>query len=111
MEFAAGNVFIREMEFAQAGGAINGHAHKFDHVSYVVRGALRFEQLDGKDGGVVRWVDKRALDGQNWVLIKAGVWHRIIALDGNSLGHCIYAHRTPQGRVVQKYDGWDKATF
>jgi hypothetical protein len=27
----------------------------------------------------------------------------------NALGHCIYAHRTPQGEVVQEYDGWSPA--
>lgn len=28
------------------------------------------------------------------------------AMDDRSIGHCIYAHRTPQGDVVQEYDGW-----
>jgi quercetin dioxygenase-like cupin family protein len=105
MELISGNIFIRPMEFAQAGDVVDGHAHNFDHTTYVVRGAVRIEQL-GEDGAVLRAVEKRASDGHNWALIKAGAIHRITALDDNSLAHCIYAHRTPQGEIVQQYDGW-----
>ena len=124
MEFVQGNVFIREMRFERAGDVVNGHAHNFDHTTYVARGAIRIEQLRilqpaiRDEAGevvqeaiveVVRSVEKRASDGYNFVLIKAGVIHRITALEDNSLGHCIYAHRNPQGEVVEAYDGWAPA--
>lgn len=105
MEHVLGNVFVRPMAFARAGDVVEGHAHNFAHVTYVARGALRFERLRD-DGSVERMVDRRASDGHNYVLIHAGVTHRIIALDDDSLGHCIYAHRNPQGEVVQEFDGW-----
>jgi quercetin dioxygenase-like cupin family protein len=105
MEFASANIFIREMRFEKAGNRVDGHAHHFDHTTYVVRGALRFEKLN-EEGSVIRTVDKRASDGRNWVLIEAGVKHRITALEDGSLGHCIYSHRNPQGEVVQEFDGW-----
>ncbi len=108
MEFVSGNVFIREMVFEKSGASVDGHKHNFDHTTYVVRGALRFERL-AEDGSVTHTIDKRASDGHNWVLIKAGVIHRITALEDNSLGHCIYSHRTSQGEIVQEYDGWQKA--
>lgn len=101
MEFVSGNIFIREMRFDKAGDVVEGHAHNFDHTTYVSRGALRFE-TDGKS------IEKHAADGRNWALIKAGVKHRIVALEDNSMGHCIYAHRTPQGEVVQEWDGWEQ---
>lgn len=107
MELVSGNVFIREMRFQKAGDVVEGHTHNFDHTTYVARGALRIERLDGDQ--VVQSVEKRATDGRNWVLIKAGVCHRITALDDASIGHCIYAHRNPQGDVVQEYDGWDES--
>lgn len=94
-----GNIFVREMPFTKAGQRVEGHAHNFDHMTYCVRGALRIE----RDGQAV---DKRAGE---WALIKAGVPHRITALENDSLGHCIYAHRTPQGEVVQKSTGWQPA--
>lgn len=110
MEFwVAGNLGIRQMDFAKAGDFREGHDHNFDHTSYVPRGAARFELLDGKDGKVIRMVVKRASDGYNWVTIEAGKWHRITAEEDNSLVQCIYAHRTPQGDVVQEYDGWSPA--
>lgn len=108
MEFVSGNIFIREMRFPKAGDVVDGHAHDFDHTTYVARGALRIERL-GVDGKVERSVVKRASDGHNWVLIRAGVWHRLTALEDDSMGHCIYSHRNPQGNVVQVDEGWAQA--
>lgn len=104
-EFISGNLYIRPMPFNKAGDVVDGHEHNFDHTTYVVRGALLIESLN-PDGTVKKSATKRASDGFNWVLIKAGVRHRITALEDNSIGHCIYAHRNPQGEVVQEYDGW-----
>jgi quercetin dioxygenase-like cupin family protein len=109
MELVSGNILIRPMEFESAGKTVDGHAHNFDHTTYVVRGALRIEQLDADTGEVVRTADKKASDGQNWVLIRAGAVHRITALEDNSLGHCIYSHRNPQGDIVQVCEGWGEA--
>ena len=108
MELISGNIFIRPMPFDQAGSTVEGHAHNFDHTTYVVRGSVRIEALDDA-GNVLRSVVKKASDGYNWVLIRAGVIHRLTAQEANSLAHCIYAHRTPQGDVVQDWDGWSPA--
>ena len=105
MELVSGNIYIREMRLDKAGDIIDGHTHNFDHTTYVVHGAVRVEAL-AADESVLRSVEKRASDGHNWVLIKAEVKHRITALEDNTVAHCIYAHRNPQGNVVQKYDGW-----
>lgn len=108
MEYVLGNVLAREMHFAKEGAVVEGHTHNFDHVTYIVRGALRIETLDAA-GEVAQSVVKRATDGRNFVLIKANVCHRLTALEDDCMGHCIYAHRTPQGDVVQEYDGWRDA--
>lgn len=110
MEFASGNLYIRPLQFAnnKAGDVVDGHEHNFDHTTYVIRGAIRIEKLD-KDDNVIKVVDKKASDGFNWVLIEAGVRHRLTALEDNSAGHCIYAHRNPQGEIVEQYDGWAPA--
>lgn len=110
--WASGNIFIHEMIFECAGKPVPGHDHRFDHTTYVVRGALRIEKLKvvGDKLEVERVVEKRATDGENWVLIKAGVHHRITALEDNSLGHCIYSHRNENGEIVAEYkDGWEMA--
>ncbi len=108
MEFVSGNIFIRQMHFSEARPVVEGHEHNFDHTTYIVRGAVRIEKLDDA-GNVVASVVKRAEDGHNWVLIKAGVKHRLTALEFPALGHCIYAHRNPQGEVVEQYEGWRMA--
>jgi quercetin dioxygenase-like cupin family protein len=105
VEYASGNIFIREMRFEKAGDVIDGHTHNFDHTTYVACGALLIEALND-DGSVKQAATKRASDGHNWVLIKKEVKHRITALESHSVGHCIYAHRNPQGEVVQEYGGW-----
>lgn len=125
-EFVSGNVFIREGLLQEPGDVVVTHAHNFDHTTYVARGAARVEHVeplgaDGKpwadrgdgvapsDFRMIASIEKRAGMGRNWVLIKAGAWHRITALEPSTLYHCIYSHRTPQGEIVQEYDGWQKA--
>jgi hypothetical protein len=110
-EFASGNIYVREMAFEHAGDHVNGHAHNFDHTTYCVRGALLIEHLDATDSSVVlASTTLRAGEPGAWALIKADALHRITALADGSLGHCIYAHRTPQGEVVQEYTGWHRGT-
>jgi quercetin dioxygenase-like cupin family protein len=109
MEYVSGNIFIREMRFEKAGDVVDGHEHNFDHTTYIAHGSLRVEKLDA-DGGVIQSIEKSAKDGHNWVLIKAGVIHRITALEDSSIGHCIYSHRSPQSTDVSLvYEGWERA--
>lgn len=96
MEYVSGNIYIREMPFVKAGDIVNGHTHNFDHTTYVVRGSVLVESLN-PDNTVKQSAVKRAQDGQNWVLIKAEVKHRITALEDNCMAHCVYAHRIPMG--------------
>jgi hypothetical protein len=105
MEYVSGNIFIREMAFEKAGDAVAGHTHNFDHTTYISRGSVKIESLDA-DGNVLKSIVKSASMGHNWVLIKDDVCHRLTALEDNSMGHCIYAHRNHQGEIVQAYDGW-----
>lgn len=78
-EFVSGSVYIREMRFEKAGEVVDGHAHNFDHTTYLPRGAFRIEQLTDDDE-VIRAVEKRASESHNWVLIRAGARHRITAI-------------------------------
>lgn len=100
---------IRDGFAPKAGDVVETHDHNFAHVTYVPRGGFRFEELDGRDGNVIRSIEKWAKNGRNWVTIKKGVWHRLVALEDNSIYHCIYSHRTPDGEVTEDYDGWAEA--
>jgi quercetin dioxygenase-like cupin family protein len=107
MEYVSGNIFIREGGPLAKDEVVEGHGHNFDHTTYVVRGAFKIERL--VDGAVTQSVIKRAGQLKSWVLIKAHADHKLTALEDNSVYHCIFAHRDPQGEVVQDYDGWESA--
>jgi quercetin dioxygenase-like cupin family protein len=96
-EHQSGNIFIRPNRM-EAGDVIDGHAHNFDHTtvffggSFVVSGVLQ--------DGITPY--RREFTGPDHVLIKAGVTHRIECMS-DGLFWCIYSHRDPQGRIVQKF--------
>lgn len=43
------------------------------------------------------------------VLITAEAQHELLCLGNAGYAGCIYAHRTPQGDIVQQFTGWEKA--
>lgn len=106
MEYVAGNVFIRPNRLNK-GQVIHGHAHTFDHVSYVTAGAAHVVATPPNGERYERTI--RASDDRNWLLIRAGVKHEITALEDGTKFDCVYSHRTPQGDVVEEYTGWDAA--
>ena len=50
-----------------------------------------------------------SLEAGEMVTVYAFVKHELTALAPNSVFNCIYSHHTPQGRIVQKWTGWDPA--
>lgn len=104
MEWQSGNIFIRRNILERAGDVIDGHAHRFDHTSYVICGMVRVEAvlLDG------RQIEKTFGPGDHF-LVLAGVQHKITAVTDGVMFDCIYSHRTPQGEVVQQATGWEPA--
>lgn len=108
MEYISGNIYIREGVLAKKGDFVDGHTHNFDHTTYIAHGSIKVEQLDDK-GNVLKEAVKSSSTTKNWVLIKKDVVHRLTAMEDNSIYHCIYSHRTPQGDVVEEYDGWQSS--
>lgn len=124
-EFVLGSQFFRRMSFPVKGDECLTHRHNFPHTTFINRGALIGQELvEDPDGDVlvmetdaegksvplrfrvVREALKRATDGFNFLHIKAGTWHRFIAVEDSSEGYCIFSHRNPLGEVVPDYDGW-----
>jgi quercetin dioxygenase-like cupin family protein len=103
-EYAAGNIFIRENPLPKTGDRVAAHLHNFDHVSYVVKGAVHVKAVR-PDASVIE-ADFKA--GEHF-LVKADVMHTITATVDDTLFHCIYSHRTPQGEIVQEFTGWGPA--
>ena len=77
------NVFIRQMTFVKAGDVELGHSHCFDHVTLLSAGRLRVEALGTSTD----------FTAPQHIFIKAGVLHRLIALEDNTIAQCIHALR------------------
>lgn len=104
MERVSGNIFIRPMKFEKAGDKRPGHKHNFDHTTIVFTGSVHVKAVlpDGR-------TMERDFIAPDSFLVKADVEHVITALADNTEAWCVYSHRTPQGDVVQEYNGWDHA--
>lgn len=125
------NIFIRPMCFARARMLHDGHTHHFDHTVVVHTGAVRatVRFLDGRE----HTEDFRA---PAHFLIDAELTHKITCIrptDAEVIqaveamspdqmraelirlktvptqAWCVYAHRDPQGEVIQRNIGWDRA--
>ncbi len=103
-EWVSGNVYIRPNRLEKAGQKVEGHKHNFDHTTIFFRGSFRVKKIsaDGTE-------QEREFEAGTHCLIQAGVVHEITALEDDSEFWCIYSHRTPQGRIVQEFTGWEKA--
>lgn len=95
------------------------HKHNFPHVTYINRGAAEFHKLEpikfAEDGvtpldfAVIKKAFIKASMGHNYVDIKAGVWHRIIGREDNTMYQCMFFHREVGGEIVEHYTGWEAA--
>lgn len=109
MELVLGNVFIRPNLLPRAGDYVDGHKHNFDHVTYVCRGEIKVDKISDS-GNIEKSRIIKSTDEEPFVLIKAGVNHRLEAMVDDSIFHCIYSHRNAQGEVIKEFDGFYEAT-
>lgn len=103
-EWQSGNIFIRPNVLEKAGDKVTGHKHNFDHTTIVFSGAIRVKAKLPSGAEI-----EREFTAPAHCLIKAGVEHEITALQDGTLFWCVYSHRDPQGRVVERYTGWPDA--
>jgi hypothetical protein len=104
MEWVSGNIFIRPNRLPVVGDAVDGHKHNFDHTTIVFTGAVHVTATL-PDGRVI----ERDFKAPAHFLVRADVTHRIEATEPETVFWCVYAHRTPQGDIVQDYTGWPEA--
>jgi len=110
MEWVSGNILIRPMKLTKHGPPMEGHKHNFDHTSIVFKGTVHVSAILPNGQVIERDFGEGAPHGKHF-LVKADVTHKIIALTDEAEVWCVYAHRTPQGDVVQHFDGWMDAYF
>jgi hypothetical protein len=77
------NVYIKQMSFVKAGDLERGHSHVFDHVTLLASGKIRVTALG----------QSTEFTAPHHIFIKAGVVHELLALEDNTVVHCIHALR------------------
>lgn len=95
--FAISNVFSRIMHFVNAGDVEVGHTHTYDHATLVSSGSVRYEVLDDYDGNVVYSKDFVAPTA---VYVDKNKYHRLVALEPNTVCACIHALRTIDENLI-----------
>ena len=71
------------MSFVKAGDLERGHSHVFDHVTLLASGKIRVTALG----------QSTDFTAPHHIFIKAGVVHALLALEDNTVVHCIHALR------------------
>jgi quercetin dioxygenase-like cupin family protein len=77
------NLWTRQMYFAKAGDANEGHVHNYDHTTLLAYGSVRVH-VDGKT------TDFKA---PQMIYIQAGKSHFIEALEDGTVAYCVHALR------------------
>lgn len=103
-----GNIFFRAMRFDGVGSKVDGHAHNYDHVTYLSRGRLNVLAwpVDPATGKRVGDPIERQYAAPAAILIKKGMAHELTSLDADTRADCIYAIRDAgTGDVSDEWDG------
>jgi hypothetical protein len=77
------NIYVRQMHFVNAGDIEYGHSHKFDHLSLLSSGKV-MSIVDGKES---------VFEAPMMIFIKKDIQHEFIALEDNTVLHCVHAIR------------------
>ena len=81
------NLWIREMQFMNAGDVMSGHKHTFDHATLCATGS--FEVTLGDE---IHVIDETPCV----VFIAKDIEHKIVALENNSLAYCLHGIHDPE---------------
>lgn len=105
---AFGPFFFRPMEFPKAGSKVDGHAHKWDHVTWLTSGKLlmKARQLNGVTNTGFGPTIRRTFKAPCAICIKADWMHEFTALTDNVRADCIFALRDAvTGELTDEYQG------
>jgi tellurite resistance-related uncharacterized protein len=93
-----GNIWWREHVFVNAGDFHQGHRHKFDHITLIVRGKVKCYVED--ETGTM---NEKVFIAPSVCIIKKEHWHRFEALTDYAVYYCLHAMRDEQGEITETY--------
>ena len=89
MKYVSGPHYIYKRDDLKVGEPTPWHGHSFPHNTVVINGRARVE-LDG-------WSrDVSSSDEEPWVLVPAGVHHRVTKLTEEAQVCCFFSHFNPE---------------
>ena len=94
---AISNVYTRLMHFVNKGDVEIGHSHTYDHATLLSSGSVLYEVLDKQDGNTVAAKEFKA---PGYIFVEKDKFHRITALEDNTVCACIHALRTIDEEIV-----------
>jgi len=94
---AISNVYSRLMHFRNKGDIEIGHSHTYDHATIVTSGSVLYEVLDGLGGESVA---SKVFHAPGHIFVEADKYHKITALEDNTVCACIHALRTIDEEIV-----------
>ena len=93
---AVSNLFCRMMHFEKKGDIENGHKHNYDHATLVSSGSVLVEVLDDN----FNTLSSKTFIAPNMVYIKKDNFHRLTALEDNTVCGCLHVIRTEDGDII-----------
>ena len=93
---ALSNIYNRLMHFRNKGDVENGHKHTFDHGTLVSSGSVLYEVIN--DNGDV--IASKIFVAPNMVFVDKDRFHRITALEDNTVCACIHAVKTMDDELL-----------
>jgi hypothetical protein len=86
------------MHFKNIGDVEHGHKHDFDHGTLVSSGAVLVETLDSK---TEESTSQKIIEAPNFIFIPRDTFHRLTAIEENTVCACIHALRTNDGELLE----------
>jgi hypothetical protein len=93
---AISNVFSRLMHFKKAGDVEMGHTHSYDHGTLLSSGSVQVDMLDDNN----EIVSTKTFVAPTFIFINKNNYHRITALEDNTVCACIHAIKTIDDELV-----------
>lgn len=93
---AISNVFSRLMHFKKAGDIEVGHTHSYDHGTLLSSGSVQVDMLNDNN----QIVSTKTFVAPTFIFINKDNYHRITALEDNTVCACIHAIKTIDDELV-----------
>lgn len=86
------NLFVRQMNFKNAGDVEISHAHSFDHMTLLAKGKLK----------VAIGNEETVFVAPQIIFIKANIQHTLTAETDSTVAYCIHALRDNNGDIISE---------